>query len=47
MLYLTELHKLDLGFVCLDQEKAFDKVDHEYLFKTLEGFGFGKRLLHG
>ncbi len=40
MLYLTQLHKLDLGLVCLDQEKALDKADHEYLFKTLEGFGF-------
>lgn len=39
MLHLTELQKLDLGLVCLDQEKAFDKVDHEYLLKTLEGFG--------
>lgn len=43
MVYLTELHTLDLGLVCLDQEKAFDKVDHEYLFKILEGFGFGKQ----
>ncbi len=42
MLYLTELHKLDLGFVCLDQEKAFDKLTMSICFKTLEGFGFGK-----
>uniref|UniRef100_H3BW47 Reverse transcriptase domain-containing protein n=1 Tax=Tetraodon nigroviridis TaxID=99883 RepID=H3BW47_TETNG len=29
------------GIVCLDQEKAFDRVDHSYLFSTLRAFGFG------
>lgn len=43
MLYLTEVSKSNLGLVCLDQEKAFDKVDHKYLFKTLESFGFGNQ----
>lgn len=45
MVYLTELHTLDLGLVCLDQEKAFDKFDHEYLFKILERFGFGNQFI--
>jgi len=26
--------------VCLDQEKAYDRIDLEYLWRTLEAFGF-------
>ena len=29
----------------VDLSKAFDRVEHDFLFKTLEGFGFGERMV--
>lgn len=36
---------INVGVLSLDQEKAFDRVDHTYLFKTLQAFGFGKTFI--
>lgn len=31
---------IDVGLISLDQEKAFDWVEHQYLWRTLAAFGF-------
>ena len=37
---------LPLGILSLDQEKAFDRVSHHYLFQTLHAFGFGENFIN-
>ena len=36
---------VNVGIVALDQEKAFDRVDHCYLFSALRAFGIGDGFL--
>ena len=33
------------AFIFLDQEKAFDRVNHDFLFRTMEAFGFGENFI--
>lgn len=38
-------NNLNVGLLSLDQEKAFDRVDHGFLFKCFEAFGFGSSFI--
>ena len=33
------------AFIFLDQEKAFDKVNHDFLYKTMRAFGIGEEFI--
>ena len=34
------------AFIFLDQEKAFDRVNHDFLFKTMKAFGIGENFIN-
>ena len=36
---LAEVEEIDGAMVALDQEKAYDKIKHDYLWKTLRQYG--------
>ena len=38
---LVDAEDTEAAFIFLDQEKAFDRVDHDFLYKTMEAFGIG------
>ena len=42
---LSKLQNLNVGPFSIDQEKAFDRVDHIYLFKSFEDFGFNFKFI--
>lgn len=41
LLDVCKLHNINVGIILIDQKKAFDRVDHVFLFSlTLRAFGF-------
>ena len=41
LIELAKKENLDAAFIFLDQEKAFDRVDHDFLYRTMSAFGIG------
>ena len=42
----ANLNNLEASIITLDQEKAFDRVNREFLFKTLRKFGYRPKLIN-
>lgn len=38
---VCNMHGLNVGIFSMDQEKAFDRVDHKFVFAALRAFGLG------
>ena len=45
LIAMAEMNNDDAAFIFLDQEKAFDRVNHQLLFKILRKYGFGETFI--
>lgn len=46
LLYTSNLFGFKFGLFSMDQEKAFDRVEHKYLWSTMEAFNFSSVFLN-
>lgn len=46
VLSVSSLLGVNLGLISIDQEKAFDRVEHQYLWDTLEAFNFSSGFIN-
>ena len=45
IIHYANYHDLNACMITLDQEKAFDRVDWDFLFRALQKFGYGENLI--
>lgn len=45
MFDISKLFDVDFGLISIDQEKAFDRIEHNYLWEVLGAFGFNKTFI--
>ena len=41
----ANINELEASIITLDQEKAFDRVDRNFLLKALRKFGYGPNII--
>jgi len=46
MINVCEVEEINGAIVCLDQEKAYDKISHDFLFRSLSQFGFPQHFIN-
>jgi len=46
LIEVTKMLNLNCGFISLDQEKAFDRIEHCFLWKVLNAFGFSESFIN-
>ncbi len=42
---VCNVYNQSVGILSLDQEKAFDRIDHDFLFSVFKAFGFGEKFI--
>ena len=45
VIFYANANKIQVAMIALDQEKAFDRVDWNILFKALQHFGYGPEII--